>query len=139
MSHHRDTCDRVGWEGRPPPVPEDGLPVLRADIGVRGGVLRPVGKALSRRTAVAPARARAVAGGMVLSAHAGLCQVNDSLWVHGTVKLPRGLSPTPSAGVGAIFFRKGPMRRESLREGRARRRLPRGGRSEGGAPPEVGF
>ena len=52
----------VGREGRPPPVPEDGLPILRADFGVGKGVLRPIGKALSCRAAAAPARARAVEG-----------------------------------------------------------------------------
>jgi len=50
------------------------------------------------------------------------------------VKPPCGPTPTPSAGVGAIFLRKGPMRRKSLHEGRARRTLPREGRSGGGAP-----
>ena len=45
-----------------PPVPEDGLPVLRADFGVGKGVLCPISKTLSRLTAVAPARARAVVG-----------------------------------------------------------------------------
>jgi len=45
-----------------PPAPEDGLPVLRADFGAGEGVLRPIGKALSHQTAVAPARAHAVAG-----------------------------------------------------------------------------
>ena len=52
----------VGRDGRPPPVSEDGLPVLRADFGVRGGVPRPVGKALSRRIIVVISQARAMAG-----------------------------------------------------------------------------
>ena len=51
-----------GRDGRPPPIPEDSLLVLRADFRVREGVLRPIGKALSHQTAVAPARAHAVAG-----------------------------------------------------------------------------
>ena len=45
-----------------PPVPEDGLPVLRADFGVSGGMLRPIGKALSHRTTVATAQVRAMEG-----------------------------------------------------------------------------
>ena len=52
----------IGMDGRPLPVPEDGLPVLRADFRVRGGVLHPIGKALSRRATVATAQARAMAG-----------------------------------------------------------------------------
>ena len=45
----------VGRDGRPPPVSEDSLLVLRADFGVREGVLRRIGEALSRRTIAAPA------------------------------------------------------------------------------------
>ena len=52
----------IGRDGRPPPVLEDGLPVLRADFGVREGVLRRIGEALSRRTTVAAAQAHAMAG-----------------------------------------------------------------------------
>ena len=52
----------IGRDGCPPPIPEDGLPVLRADFRVRGGVLHPIGKALSRRATVATAQARAMAG-----------------------------------------------------------------------------
>ena len=52
----------IGRDGRPPPVSEDSLLVLRADFGVRGGMPRPVGKALSRRITVAIAQARAMAG-----------------------------------------------------------------------------
>ena len=52
----------IGRVGRPSPVLEDGLPVLRADFGVREGVLRRIGEALSRRTTVAAAQAHAMAG-----------------------------------------------------------------------------
>ena len=52
----------IGRDGCPPPIPEDGLPVLRADFGVREGVLRRIGEALSRRTTVAAAQAHAMAG-----------------------------------------------------------------------------
>ena len=45
-----------------PPIPEDGLLVLRADFGVGKGVLCPINKTLSRLTVVALARARAVVG-----------------------------------------------------------------------------
>ena len=71
-------------------------------------------------------------GRMVMSAHVGLPLINDGLRVRGMVKLSCGPAPTPSAGVGAIFSRKGLVRQESPRGGRARRRHPRGGPSEGG-------
>jgi len=52
--------------------PRGQFPVLTTDFGVMEGVLHPIGEALSRRTIAAPARARAVAGAVVISAHAGL-------------------------------------------------------------------
>ena len=54
------------------PVPKDSLPSLELTLERGRGVLYPIGEALSHRTAAAPARARAVAGANVLSAHAGL-------------------------------------------------------------------
>jgi hypothetical protein len=44
-----------------PSVPKDGLPVLRANFGERGGMLHPIGEALSHWTTVATARAHSMA------------------------------------------------------------------------------
>jgi hypothetical protein len=52
-----------------------------------------------------------------MSAYAGLPLTNDGLRVRDMVKLSGGPAPTPSTGVGAIFFYKGLMWRESLRGG----------------------
>jgi len=62
----------IGRVGRPPPCPEDGLPVHRADFRVKEGILRPIGKALSHQTTVATPKLVLWQGRMVMSAHAGL-------------------------------------------------------------------
>ena len=69
-------------------------------------MLRPIGEALSRRTTVAAAQAHAMAGANGHVSPRGPLLTNHGLRVHGMVKLSCGPAPTPSAGVGAIFFRK---------------------------------